>query len=96
MTTFFDNFESVINHPRIIRLDDRPMLTPLVTVKVKQERLDHKPFNFEIGVSSEKTNKAIVRVFIGPKLNARGREVDLDESFDDFYEIDRWIAEREY
>lgn len=100
LLTYFSTIESVLNHPRVISLEEnsnRRHVHPAATtiVKARQWRLDHKPFVLQIGVSSEKMVKAIVRVFLGPRYDQHGNERELEDSLEEFYEMDRWIVERE-
>lgn len=96
LVTYFNTFESSLNHPRVLSLEENSRhqspTAPLI-VKARQLRLDHKAFVLQIGVSSEKTVKAIVRVFLGPRYDVHGNELELDESLQEFYELDRWIAD---
>jgi len=57
----------------------------------RQARLNHKPFNFEFVFESDKVQKAVVRVFMGPKFDEYGRTISLTENRENFMEIDEFV-----
>lgn len=93
LMTFFDTFESLISNAVSVRSHKEAQST---LIKARQYRLNHKPFTYHITVNSEKTNKAVVRVFLGPKYNSQGHEMDISENYMNFVEMDQWIVDREY
>ncbi|XP_046684886.1 larval serum protein 1 beta chain-like [Homalodisca vitripennis] len=58
----------------------------------RQPQLNHKRFNIEAKVDSDKEAEAIVRVFIGPKYNLQGQQISLEYARQYFVEIDRFIT----
>ncbi|OXU27273.1 hypothetical protein TSAR_013577 [Trichomalopsis sarcophagae] len=98
LVTYLDSFESTLNHPRVHYFADdsaarKESCGPKTTVRVRQQRLNHKAFAYQIGVTSERVTKGVVRIFLGPKLDARGNELDLEDSIEQFYELDRWLVD---
>ncbi|RDS75648.1 hypothetical protein, partial [Alteriqipengyuania lutimaris] len=61
-----------------------------VDVHARQYRLNHKPFTYNIEVSSDKAQDVYVRVFLGPKYDYLGREYDLNDRRHYFVEMDRF------
>ena len=61
-----------------------------VNIHVQKPRLNHKPFTYKIEVISDKDVDSYVRVFLGPKANILGEELDLNELRHYFVEIDRF------
>ncbi|KAH8411086.1 hypothetical protein KR222_001649, partial [Zaprionus bogoriensis] len=55
---------------------------------VRQRRLNNAPFTIDLDVSSERAQDAIVRIFIGPREDAAGREQGLDQRRTDFVLLD--------
>jgi hypothetical protein len=96
LVTFLDVFESRLNHPRVLRFNEnqQELLWPIV--KAQQLRLNHKPFVYQIGISSEIATKGIIRIFLGPRYDVQGNELEFAESFNDFYELDRWLVDCKY
>lgn len=68
--------------------DDVPLI-----IKARQHRLNHLPFTLTLSVLSEKIQKASVKVFIGPKYDESGREFELNENRENFYELDKFIID---
>lgn len=63
-------------------------------VKIRQYRLNHKPFSFHLAINAEKPMKAAIRIFLGPKFNVHHKPLDFAESTKYFYEMDNWIVNR--
>lgn len=61
-----------------------------VVIKARQQRLNHLPFTMKLHVQSDKAQKSIVKVFIGPKYDVHGHVYSLEENFQNFYELDHF------
>lgn len=59
------------------------------TLLARQMRLNHKPFNFEITIESDKPQNVIIRTFLGPKFDEFGRVLSLNENRENFVAIDQ-------
>ncbi|EDW80412.1 uncharacterized protein Dwil_GK18671 [Drosophila willistoni] len=57
----------------------------------RQARLNHKPFNFEFTIKSDKVQKGVVRVFLGPKFDEYGRVIPLEYNNQNFVQIDSFV-----
>lgn len=62
-------------------------------VKARQWRLNHMPFTLKLNITSPKVQKAIVKVFLGPKLDQAGNVIDINENRENFYEIDKYVVQ---
>lgn len=93
LVTFFDHFDSLISNAVSVRSHKEAQT---MLIKARQHRLNHKPFTYHITVNSDKNVKAIIRVFLGPKYNVYGHEVDIIENYMNFIEMDEWIVDRKY
>ncbi|XP_053693940.1 hexamerin-1.1-like [Sabethes cyaneus] len=62
-----------------------------VVIKARTVRLNHKPFSYKMSVTSEKTVKSVIRVFIGPKYDEFGTVYRLNENRENFYELDYFV-----
>lgn len=51
---------------------------------VRQRRLNNAPFTIDMDISSERSQDAIVRIFLGPGQDAAGRELSLEQRRTDF------------
>lgn len=89
--TFFDHFESLISNAVSVRSHKEAQS---MLIKARQYRLNHKPFTYHIMVNSDRNVKAIVRVFLGPKYNVHGHELDMSENHMNFMEMDQWTVDR--
>lgn len=65
-------------------------------VKIRQYRLNHKPFSFHFAINADKAMKAVVRIFLGPKYDIHHRPMDFAENIKYFYEMDNFIVDRQY
>ncbi|KAJ9574111.1 hypothetical protein L9F63_008525, partial [Diploptera punctata] len=63
---------------------------PNVDIRLRNYRLNHKPFTYNIEMTSDKDAQAYVRVFMAPKYDYLGHEYDLSERRKHFFEIDRF------
>ncbi|XP_030380436.1 larval serum protein 1 gamma chain [Scaptodrosophila lebanonensis] len=61
------------------------------TLLARQARLNHKPFNFEFTIESNKVQKGVVRVFLGPKFDEFGRVIPLQYNRENFVQIDSFV-----
>lgn len=106
LVTYFDKFDSDITNVVDVELFDEKPLTPLqkfgriahydghdFVIKARQPRLNHLPFTFKLHVSSDKAQKAVVKVFIGPKYDDYGHLFTYEENRENFYELDDFVVD---
>uniref|UniRef100_A0A1I8Q8C7 Larval serum protein 2 n=1 Tax=Stomoxys calcitrans TaxID=35570 RepID=A0A1I8Q8C7_STOCA len=62
-------------------------------IKARQLRLNHHPFEFTLDVTSDKAQKAIVKIFIGPKYDENGHDLYLEKNYKNFFELDHYIVD---
>lgn len=72
-------------------LDDAAGL-PDVEIKARVQRLNHKPFGYKVTVNSDAAKTATVRIFLAPKKDWYGREVELDVKRWNFIELDKFAV----
>ncbi|XP_072756204.1 hexamerin 70b [Anoplolepis gracilipes] len=90
LLTFFDHFESLISNVVSVRSHKEAQS---MLIKARQYRLNHKPFTYHITVNSDKNVKAIIRIFIAPKYDVHGHELDMTENYMNFLELDQWVVD---
>lgn len=106
LTTFFDTFDSDITNAVDVEPLKEPAKGPLtkfgkkankngedLVIKARQWRLNHLPFTLKLTITSPKAQKAMVKVFLGPKLDEAGNIIDINENRENFYEIDKYIVD---
>lgn len=107
LVTFFDTFDAdITNAIDVEYFDDKEAHSDLikfgrlsqfhnhdVIIKARQQRLNHLPFTMKLHVQSEKVQKAIVKVFIGPKYDVHGHVYTLEENFQNYYELDHFYVD---
>ncbi|XP_049803476.1 hexamerin-like isoform X2 [Schistocerca nitens] len=76
LVTYFDSFDFDISNALTF---SKPEDGEKFRFVARQGRLNHKPFFYHIKVKSDKEVDSVVRVFIGPKYDALGRELSLEE-----------------
>ena len=85
LLTYFDSFDSDVTNA----VYNAPNETwGSFKVKIRQQRLNHKPFTYRISVKSDKSEEAIVRVYLGPKFDEYGRVIEIDQNRMNFIELD--------
>lgn len=107
LTTFFDKFDSDITNAVDVEPIENTTTAkgPLVrfgkkankngedlVIKARQWRLNHLPFTLKLSVRSEKSERAIVKVFLGPKFDEAGNVIDINENRENFYELDKFVT----
>ncbi|XP_005178907.1 arylphorin subunit C223 [Musca domestica] len=60
------------------------------TLLARQMRLNHKAFEFDYSIKSDKDQKVVIRAFLGPKYDEYGRVISLNENRENFFEIDEF------
>lgn len=90
LITYFEQFDSVISNgiPVSSTKDAETSV-----IKVRQPRLNHKPFTYHISVTSDKDVKGTVRIFMGPKYDVHGHEIDFVQNYVNFMEVDQFIVD---
>ncbi|KAK9887818.1 hypothetical protein WA026_000133 [Henosepilachna vigintioctopunctata] len=89
LVTFYDKFYSDITNG--ITVTPEEYQTDSFRVQVEQYRLNHRNFNFNIHINSDKAFKAVVKTFIGPKYDEHGRVMDFYENRMNFVELDQFV-----
>lgn len=87
LITYFDYFYSDISNGVYYNPEEIQQNGNL-RIKARQYRLNHKPFNYEINVNSKVAEEAIVRVYIGPKVDQYYRQIDIEDNRLNFVELD--------
>lgn len=106
LVTYFDTFDSDITNAVDIEQTTTPTKGPFnkfskkpiktgddLVIKARQWRLNHLPFTLKLNVTSPKAQRASVKVFLGPKFDDAGNEVDINENRENFYEIDKYMVD---
>ncbi|XP_017777164.1 PREDICTED: hexamerin-like [Nicrophorus vespilloides] len=88
LITYFDYHYSDLSHA--VTVDEKEFVEDTFEVRARQFRLNHKAFNYKVNVVSEKATDAFVKVFIGPKYDEYGREIDMEDNYMNFFELDRF------
>nr|XP_031829749.1 hexamerin-like [Nomia melanderi] len=90
LVTYFDTFKSMLNNGVPIRSQKEAESMLLLA---RQQRLNHKPFTYHIDVVSDKAVKGMVRIFLGPKYDSNGHELQLEDNYMDFMELDQFSVD---
>lgn len=62
-------------------------------LKARQNRLNHLPFAYKLNVVSDKAQKVLVKMFMGPKYDEYGHMFDINENRENFIELDFYHAD---
>jgi len=90
LITYFDQFDTTISNGLMVESAKEAEST---LIKIRQYRLNHKPFTYHLAINAEKPVKATIRLFFGPKYDVHHKLVDISESRNHFYETDNWIVD---
>ncbi|EFN82403.1 arylphorin subunit alpha [Harpegnathos saltator] len=90
LITYFDQFDTSISNGLVI--DDAKEAESML-IKVRQYRLNHKPFSFHLSINADKAMKSVIRIFLGPKYDAHHKPLDFVENAKYFYEMDNFIVD---
>lgn len=64
-------------------------------IKAQVNRLDHKPYEYQITVQSEQNVlDAVVRVYLGPKYDYEGNPISISQHRQQFVELDQFTTNR--
>lgn len=61
-----------------------------IYIKARQYRINHLPFTFKLNAFSDKSQRSVVRVFIGPKYDDKGFVIDINENRKNFFLLDKF------
>lgn len=86
LITYMDYFDADISNALRVTPQEYESGTP--TVRVRQYRLNHKPYTYKIQVNAEQAGEAVVRVYLGPKYDEYDRTIDINENRLNFVELD--------
>lgn len=88
LITYFDYFDT--DATSMVYLTPEEQEKENIQIRIRQQRLNHKPFAYRINVNSESTQEAVVRVYLGPKYDEYGRKIDMQENRMNFIELDNF------
>ncbi|XP_003492869.1 hexamerin [Bombus impatiens] len=90
LVTYFDHFESLLSNGVSVRGYKEARNT---LIQARQYRLNHKPFTYHITVNCDKATTGVVRIFLGPKYDEFGHEIDLVHSYMNFMQMDEFMVD---
>ncbi|KAF2896224.1 hypothetical protein ILUMI_09950 [Ignelater luminosus] len=86
LVTYFENVDADVSNAYYV--NEEEYQNDNYHIRVRQQRLNRKPFTYKINVVSEKPVEAVVRVFIGPKYDEYGRHISINENRVNYVEFD--------
>lgn len=84
LITYFDSFYTDLSNAVWYNLEEKYDFH----VRAHQYRLNHKPFSVKINIDSDKEQKVTVKLFVAPKHDEYGRELNLTENRMNMFELD--------
>jgi hypothetical protein len=91
LLTYFDFFTADITNAVDFPLASKDFVRTEYLVKIP--RLNHVPFTAKINVKSDKTQKAVMMMYVGPKYDSYGNVIDYNENRNNFWELDRFVVD---
>jgi len=92
LLTYFDMFTADITNAVDVPLDTKDFKST-VEFKAQVPRMNHVPFNVHMKLTSNKAQKAVVTMFVGPKYDSHGKFIEFNKNRNNFWELDRWMVE---
>lgn len=93
LMTFFDNFDIDVTNAVYRTQDEKLKNKDDMFFVARQTRLNHEQFNVRIDVNSDKATDVVVRMFLGPKYDSMGNELNINQNRHNFLEIDSFVHE---
>ncbi|XP_050087151.1 larval serum protein 2-like [Anopheles aquasalis] len=108
LVTYFDNFDADITNAVDVEVFDETTMKASEMKKfgkmahyqgedfvlyARMPRLNHLPFSFKLSVASDKPQKAVVVVFIGPKYDQYGNVYGVNANRENFFQLDHFLVD---
>lgn len=93
LLTYFDVFTSDITNAVYYPTETKDIFKNHMEFKVTVPRLNHLPFSVTMMVNSDKEQKAVMMMFVGPKYDSHGNILTINDNRENFWELDRWIVD---
>lgn len=93
LLTYFDTFTADVTNVIDVVKDTKDNIKSDVYFKAQVPRLNHWPFKVNMKVTSNKAQKAVMMMFIGPKYDSFGNVLSFNENRNNFWELDRWVVD---
>lgn len=93
LLTYFDLFTADITNAVDVPIDTKDNIKSHMEFKVQVPRLNHVPFNIKMKVNSDKEQKAVMMMFVGPKYDSYGKILNINDNRNNFWELDRWLVD---
>ncbi|KAJ8972031.1 hypothetical protein NQ314_000414 [Rhamnusium bicolor] len=91
LVTYYDDFYTDLSNAVYYSPQDQQQSN--FHVRARQSRLNSKPFNYRITVQSEHATRAVVKVFLGPRYDEYGRNINITENRLNFVILDYFVQE---
>ncbi|XP_077294899.1 uncharacterized protein LOC143917289 [Arctopsyche grandis] len=95
LVTYFDEFYVDMTNAMYRNGEEMNKDHDDFTFVATQHRLNHKPFDVRIDVTSDKATDVIVRMFMGPKYDSFGKKIDINNNRYNFFEVDSFFHKME-
>lgn len=89
LITYFDQFYTDLSNAVYYGTEEKPNFS----IRARQLRLNHKPFNVKMYVKSDQNQKVVMKLYMAPKYDEWDRELNLTENRRNMIELDTWIHE---
>ncbi|XP_053694777.1 hexamerin-1.1-like [Sabethes cyaneus] len=108
LVTYFDKFDADITNAVDVEVFDTTTMQTTEMKKfgkmahyqgedfviyARVPRLNHLPFSFNLNVVSDKSQKAVVVVFVGPKYDQYGNVYGVNENRENFFELEHFLVD---
>jgi len=91
LVTYYDYFYSDLSNA--VYYSPQEQQQNNFNVRVRQYRLNNKPFTYKFTVQSQQATQAVVKIFFGPKYDEYGRYINITENRLNFVLLDYFVYE---
>ncbi|XP_073961460.1 arylphorin subunit beta-like [Choristoneura fumiferana] len=86
LVTYFDLYDFEISND--VFYSEQELKGTPAYLKVRQPRLNHKPFTVTVDIKSEVATDAVVKFFLGPKYDSSGYPLSIEDNWMNFVQLD--------
>ncbi|XP_072945095.1 uncharacterized protein [Epargyreus clarus] len=90
LVTYFEHYDFDISNGIYYR-EEQYKSSNFPFFKVRQPRLNHRPFTVTVDVKSDIECEAVFKFFLGPKYDSNGYPISLEENWKYFVELDWFV-----
>jgi hypothetical protein len=93
LLTYFDYYTADLSNAFDVDYETKENVRTNTYFKVQVPRLNHIPFDVRVKYTSNKEQKAVLAMFVGPKYDSYGNLLDINDNRYNFWELERFTVD---